>query len=240
MAKNKKENPESKGGLKEFIKKHREIITYIIVGGLTTLVRWGTTFMFVSALAPIGFTSDSFFTTLFSLIITILFAFVPNKLYVFESKSFDKSIVAKEFVSFIIARAAASLFELFVIPLLTWLTGWHVIIPTILVSVVVLIVNYLLSKLVIFKKRVPVQEEALTEKQAKKEQKSRNRKDKLLGGVCTVVCAVIAIASIVSCAINGWNMFMGLFSSDNNAPDTQVVTTVPEVESTPTATTIAE
>lgn len=215
MAKNKETQvPEKKQGfVKRMFFKYKEIIIYIIVGGLTTLVRWGTTSIFENILEPLGFIGGalSFFTTLISLIITILFAFVPNKLYVFESKSFDKSIVGKEFIAFISARAVASLIELIGVPVIASIFNCPTMIPTVIVSVVVLVVNYIFSKLVIFKKRVPAQDESLSERKAEKIEKSRNRKDKTIAIITTVICAVIAVVSIVSFCVEAWDMLIGLF-----------------------------
>ncbi len=207
--------PEEKQGfIKRMFFKYKEIIIYILVGGITTLVRWGTTPIFENILEPLGFVGGalSFFTTLFSLIVTILFAFVPNKLYVFESNSFDKSIVGKEFVAFISARVVASLIELIGIPVIAAVFKCPTIIPTVIVSVVVLVVNYIFSKLVIFKKRVPAQEEALSEKKAEKAVKSRNRKDKTIAVVTTIICVLIAVIAIVSFGFEAWDMIIGFFN----------------------------
>ena len=83
MAKNKENaKPEEKkqGFVKRMFYKYKEIIIYIIVGGITTLVRWGTTPIFENILRPLGFIDGalSFFTTLISLVVTVLFAFVVS------------------------------------------------------------------------------------------------------------------------------------------------------------------
>lgn len=216
MAKNKetaKPAEQKQGFVKRMFFKYKEIIIYIIVGGITTLVRWGTTSFFENLLEPLGFIGGalSFFTTLISLVVTILFAFVPNKLYVFESKSFDKSIVGKEFVAFVSARAVASLIELIGIPAIAALLNCSTMVPTIIVSVVVLVVNYIFSKLVIFKKRVPAQNESLSERKAEKEKKSRNRKDNLIAIITTIFCSVIALGSIICFAFELPEILANLF-----------------------------
>ncbi|MBR2723962.1 MAG: GtrA family protein [Ruminococcus sp.] len=174
-------------------KKHKEIINYIIVGGLTTLVRWGTTVIFENLFA--GFMSEGVLRdvliTALSLIITILFAFPPNKLVVFESKSFRKDIVGIEFIAFISARAAASLIELVGIPLLCEVTSMNITVATMVVSVVVLVVNYIFSKLFIFKNR-----EEKKDKKAEKESVGARAKDKLIGSTLMVICGAVALVSI--------------------------------------------
>jgi len=228
----KKDNAKEQGFVKRMFVKYREIIIYIFVGGLTTLVRWGTTPLFESILRPLGFIDGalSFFTTLTSLIVTILFAFIPNKLYVFESKSFDGKIVAKEFGGFIIARAVASVIELAGIPVIATVFGLPTIVPTIIVSVVVLVLNYIFSKLIIFKKRVPAQDETLSEKKAEKIEKARSRKDKLIAVITTVICAAVALVSIVSFGIEMWGMASKYFSDEGQ--ETAVTTESTEAETT--------
>ena len=210
--------------LLELYKKYKEIINYIVVGGMTTLVRWGTTPLFEELLSPLGFKSFalSFFTTFLSLTVTILFAFPPNKIFVFESKSFKGKIIATEFVSFIAARAVASVLELAGVPLLVKLGinyplfGSESMIATMLVSIFVLVANYLFSKLVVFKNRTSrkaQQKERERElKKAKKEAEEKGyafsenqdkpvvavpitRKDKIIGWVLTAICAVVFLGS---------------------------------------------
>lgn len=182
--------------LKSIYKKHREIITYIIVGGLTTLVRWGTTVIFEDLFASFmsaGVFRDVLVTAL-SLIITILFAFPPNKLIVFESKSFRKDIVGIEFIAFISARAVASLIELVGIPAICEITAMNITVATMIVSIVVLVVNYIFSKLFIFKDR----EDKKSKKDKKEEKESvvARAKDKLIGTTLIVTCSVVAVVSI--------------------------------------------
>lgn len=180
-------------------KKHKEIINYIIVGGLTTLVRWGTTVIFENLFA--GFVSEGVLRdvliTALSLIITILFAFPPNKLIVFESKSFRKDIVSIEFIAFISARAIASLIELVGIPLICEITSMNITVATMIVSIVVLVVNYIFSKLFIFKNRENKKgKKEKKNKKAEKESVGERAKDKLIGTTLIVTCSVVAVVSI--------------------------------------------
>lgn len=180
--------------LKKIFLKYKEIITYILVGGVTTLVRWGTTAIFEKVFAPFGLEglSLSITVTVVSLAVTILFAFPPNKLIVFESRSFRKDIVIKEFIAFISARAAASIIELVGIPAISEMFSVPTLATTMIVSLVVLVVNYVLSKVFIFKKREL--KEADREDESKKA--DTNKKDKLTAGVLMAVCAVVAVVSV--------------------------------------------
>lgn len=176
--------------LKEIFLKHKEIICYILVGGVTTLVRWGTTAIFEALFAPFNLQGVvlSTLVTVLSLIVTILFAFPPNKLIVFESKSFRKDIVGKEFIAFISARAAASIIELVGVPALSAIFSIPTLVTTMIVSLVVLVVNYILSKVFIFKNR--------EDKKGDKKETDVKGKDKLTAGVLMIICAVVAVGSI--------------------------------------------
>ena len=183
--------------LKKLFFKYKEIITYILVGGVTTLVRWGTTAIFEKICGPLGFEglALSITVTVLSLLVTILFAFPPNKLIVFESKSFRKGIVIKEFIAFMSARAAASVIELVGIPAISELFSIPTLATTMIVSLIVLVVNYVLSKVFIFKNR----ESKGTENENKNTDTSK--KDKITAGVLMTICAVVAVVSIAFFAV---------------------------------------
>ena len=89
----------------------------------------------------------------------VLFAFVTNKLWVFDSKSWKGDIVIKELGSFIAARLATGCIEWFGVPLLMKLGmdqelfGTKGMLAKIIASVLVVILNYFFSKLLIFKKK---------------------------------------------------------------------------------------
>lgn len=177
--------------IKRLFTKYREIITYIIVGGLTTLVRWGTTAIFEDVFSFIKVdVTRSIFVTAVSLIITILFAFPPNKLIVFESKSFKKGIIGVEFIAFVSARAVVSLIELVGIPVICGIFGIQNLITTMIVSVVVLVVNYIFSKLFIFKDR-----EGKGSKKGEDKKSSVTAKDKIIATVLILICLVVFAVS---------------------------------------------
>ncbi|NLD30101.1 MAG: GtrA family protein, partial [Clostridiales bacterium] len=92
--------------LKNLYFKHKEIINYLLFGGLTTVVSWGTYSLFVKAIGmSVGVGN------VLSWICAVLFAFVTNKLFVFESKTWQPATALREFVSFIGARLATGVIE---------------------------------------------------------------------------------------------------------------------------------
>ena len=131
--------------LKKLITK--ETILYIIFGILTTLTDWLT----YALLRHIDITYQ--LSTILSWAAAVAFAFVTNKLYVFESKDLSPQTLWKEATSFTACRAATGLFTLIaMIALVDGLGIQQDMICKIFVSVISLVLNYILSKLFIFKK----------------------------------------------------------------------------------------
>lgn len=130
------------------IKKYREIIVYIIVGGLTTALNMVIHFGLMK------------FTKLHELVIVfiawvfaVIFAYIVNKLWVFQSKSFEKDVLVHEIVSFTGARVLSlGIEELIFLIFVTWLAMSQGIIK-IVAGVIVIIINYIFSKLLIFKNK---------------------------------------------------------------------------------------
>ncbi len=150
----------------QFLQRYREVISYLFWGVMTTLVSWLSYSMFallfenqVSVICLFGLEMSIvvFLANLLSWICAILFAFVVNKLWVFESKSWKKSVWLPEFWKFISARIVTGILEIFVVPLLVSLglnqtiLGVEGMVAKVLVSVAVVILNYVFSKLFIFK-----------------------------------------------------------------------------------------
>ncbi|MBE6827774.1 MAG: GtrA family protein [Ruminococcaceae bacterium] len=139
--------------IRELLKKYREIIVYIIFGVLTTFVNWAVYTLFVEVFGvSIGVSNAVAWTA------GVLFAFITNKIWVFRSKSFEIKTLAREFVSFVGARAFTGVLEIVGVPLLVKLgldaeiLGIDGMAAKLIVSVAVVILNYVFSKLFIFRK----------------------------------------------------------------------------------------
>ena len=143
------------------MKINREVISYLIFGLLTTAVSIITFHFF-------GFVFGEkiyLLNNILSWIISISFAFVTNKLWVFESKSWGFSVLKKEIMGFALARLFSLLVEevgLFLIIDLARLEKFRVevlgilitgvLISKVLMQVIVVLLNYFFSKFLIFKK----------------------------------------------------------------------------------------
>ena len=80
----------------------------------------------------------------------VLFAFVTNKWWVFESHTLNPVKVWKEFVSFVLCRVATFLFNLAALYVMVDLMKMEFFVCKLLISVVVVVLNYVFSKILIF------------------------------------------------------------------------------------------
>lgn len=162
MAENNKDvKPEKKQGfIKRMFIKHKEIIMYLVFGVLTTVVSWGSYAVFESVFkkAIVDVNVLVAVANVLSWVTAVLFAYITNKLFVFESKSFKPTILFKELGLFVGSRLISGAVEWVGVPLLVWLGlnqtifGVEGMVAKVLVSVIVVILNYILSKLIVFKK----------------------------------------------------------------------------------------
>ena len=147
--------------MKDFFKKHRELIIYIIVGGLTTVVNYITHF-------GLRFLGANYYIALSGAWLgAVFFAYVANRVFVFESKTKGKAQV-KEFTLFIGARVFSYGLEMLIAFIfidlahadsIVWQPDFiDAVIPTgelvvkTVGQVIIVLSNYVFSKLVIFKK----------------------------------------------------------------------------------------
>ena len=125
---------------------NRESITYIIFGFLTTAVDWVT----YALLWAVG--ADYRVSTALSWIAAVLFAFITNKFIVFRSFNIRLKFLWKEFVSFVACRAATGVITMVGMIIMVDMLHWNEFFGKLVVSAVSLVLNYILSKLFIFKK----------------------------------------------------------------------------------------
>ena len=134
--------------------KNEEVWNYLIVGGLTTVVSlaskwimWATVFDQTKAV-------ELQMSIIISWIIAVIFAYVANRIYVFKSKS--KNII-KEMCSFFGARLLTLGMEMLIMWFFVTLLGMNTqvwsMFWTIVTQVLIIIFNYLFSKLFVFKKK---------------------------------------------------------------------------------------
>ena len=134
--------------IKGIIKKilTREVILYIVFGVLTTAVSYITFWLFGTVLGV-----HYLIANIISWICAVLFAYFTNRKWVFETKAKGKAQL-KEFVLFIAGRLFSLGVEEFGLWLLVSVLKGNPNVAKLIMQVVVVVLNYVLSKLIIFKK----------------------------------------------------------------------------------------
>lgn len=138
--------------IKDLYKKYEEVILYLIMGVLSMIVNFAVQFglLFTVLDASDGFQLQ--LSVVIAWIAAVLFAYITNRIFVFKSKN-NK---LKEFVNFIIARIFTLGLEMliiwFFITFLEFNSNFWVVVWKLFAQAVVIISNYIFSKLFIFKK----------------------------------------------------------------------------------------
>lgn len=132
------------------LKKYREIINYLIVGILTTLVSLVTYYALVYTILNVENAIELQIANVISWITCVTFAYVANRIFVFKSK--EKKIV-KEILTFTSSRITTLLIDMGLMFLFVTTLGINDKIMKIIVQIIIIILNYIFSKLLVFKKR---------------------------------------------------------------------------------------
>ena len=137
----------------KLLRKYREIVVYVIFGVATTAVNW-----IVYVIMQKLFHAEMTLSNGVAWVIAVLFAFVTNKLFVFESKTWQPKVVAREAATFVGSRVITGLFDTFSPTLLFKLgldqtvLGIEGFVAKAIASVVVIVLNYVFSKLFVFRR----------------------------------------------------------------------------------------
>ena len=131
-------------------KKYDEMINYLIVGGLTTVVSLGTYYFCVYTFLNPNNAFQLQIANIISWISCVTFAYFTNRIFVFKSKRTD---ILKEAISFYGSRIATLLLEMGIMFVFVTILHFNDKIIKLVAQVVITILNYVLSKLLIFKKK---------------------------------------------------------------------------------------
>lgn len=126
--------------------KYKEGIFYLFFGGCTTLVN------IISFMIFRGFHVDKYVSNILAWVLSVLFAFITNKLFVFESRGKKFSESLKEAISFFGFRILSLIFDMGIMYVFIDLLNINELFSKIFSNIFVIIINYVFSKLFIFKK----------------------------------------------------------------------------------------
>ncbi len=137
---------------KEFYKKYEEIIVYLIVGVLTTIVSWaakfiGNALLFHNTMYPTPF-ENAVLSTI-NWVTGVIFAYFTNRRFVFKSRE----PMRKEAPRFVISRISTWILDVVVMQVFTAM-NINLVTATFISAVLVTIANYVFSKLFVFQKKV--------------------------------------------------------------------------------------
>lgn len=127
--------------------KYKELILYIFFGGLTTAVNWIVYFVLYNAFSIHYILSDAA-----AWVAAVLFAFFTNKSFVFNSNAKAYPQVLKEMFLFFGSRLITLFIEIFLLYTSDKWLHMNVNISKIIIAVIVLVLNYVFSKIVVFRK----------------------------------------------------------------------------------------
>lgn len=133
--------------IRKLLVKHRDIITYLFFGVLTTIVNY---LVYIPMYHVFGISAA--ISNISAWVVSVLFAFFTNKTFVFQSRDWSAGVVIPEFWKFVSARIGSGLLDTAIIFVTVDLLAWNGIVMKLVTSILVIVLNYISNKLIVFKK----------------------------------------------------------------------------------------
>ena len=131
-----------------FYKKYKELLLYLFFGGLSFIVSIAT-----YALFNVGMNINELIANVLSWSITVMFAFLTNRVWVFQSTTNGVAEFVKQMLVFYSGRVITLVVEeVILLVFITWL-GFNSMLIKVIAQVIVILLNYVISKLVVFRKK---------------------------------------------------------------------------------------
>lgn len=134
--------------LRSLIEKYWDIFSYLFFGVLTTVVNYA---VYLPVYNLLGFSASV--SNVFSWVAAVAFAFLTNKPFVFKSHDWSKETVIPELTKFVSCRIASGVMETVILLVTVDILGWNGNIWKLLTQIMVMVLNYVFSKLVVFRKK---------------------------------------------------------------------------------------
>jgi len=132
----------------DILKKYKELILYVVFGVLTTLVN---IVAFIVSYRLIG--CSVLFSNIIAWLLSVLFAYITNRIFVFSSENSGAKAICKEIFSFFIGRIGTGVLDTFLMYITVDVLLLDDLAMKIIVNVIVVVLNFVLSKFIIFKKK---------------------------------------------------------------------------------------
>ena len=134
--------------LKELFKKYYDLISYLFFGVLTTVVNY---LVYLPCYNLLGLNASV--SNMIAWVVAVIFAFVTNKLFVFHSYDWSAKVLIPELTKFVATRIGSGGLETAILFLSVDIAGMNGNVWKLVTSVLVVVLNYIGSKLLVFKKK---------------------------------------------------------------------------------------
>lgn len=129
------------------LEKYREIISYLFFGVLTTLVNF---VVYLPVYNILGMSASV--SNMIAWVAAVVFAYFVNKIFVFRSLDWSRKTVIPELIKFVSARLLSGVLETGILLVTVDILGWNGNIWKFVTQILVVISNYVFSKLIVFRK----------------------------------------------------------------------------------------
>ena len=129
------------------LEKYRELISYLFFGVLTTAVNF---VVYLPVYNILGLSASV--SNMIAWVVAVVFAYFVNKIYVFRSLDWSRKTVIPELTKFVAARVLSGVLETGILLVTVDILGWNGNIWKFVTQVLVVISNYVFSKLIVFRK----------------------------------------------------------------------------------------
>ena len=131
----------------KFILKYKDLISYAFFGVWTTVINIVTYYLLYNI-----FEFSNVLSNCIAWVVAVVFAYITNKLYVFNSKSFKFDLLLKEVISFFGCRFLTGVLDVVIMYLAVDVYSLNSTVWKIISNILVIIINFIAGKLVVFKK----------------------------------------------------------------------------------------
>ena len=133
--------------IRDLLVKYQDIISYLFFGVLTTVVNY---LIYLPLYNIFGLSAAV--SNAAAWVVCVVFSFLTNKPFVFKSHDWSMNVVLPEFAKFVGTRLGSGMLETVILYVTVDMLLWNGNIMKLITSVLVVIINYVGSKLIVFKK----------------------------------------------------------------------------------------
>lgn len=130
------------------LKRYKGLLSYIFFGICTTIIN-----VVIYNVCYYKLLVSNVNSTIIAWLIAVLFAFITNKIFVFESRSFTFKVIVYEWISFLGCRLATGILDIGIMYIAIDCLDQNAMLWKIISNILTIIINYIASKLIIFKRK---------------------------------------------------------------------------------------